>query len=692
MPKFCLIKEVADDFCNKLKDGTINPEKMLEMTSDERQKFLSGIVGKEHGKAANALFESKMILKNQKQGMITWAKTISGIDKKVKDDIVAKIEKLNKVLEPGQDELFLRDLAEQKMGMGITEEEAKTISILSKKTVELRDMITKDIPAGDRKRLDYGAARVKLTEYVDSLKHKSTQMRFRDYMNTKGLWRGISDLSGLAKAMKASLDNSAVFRQGWKTMFTDTAIWGKNAMRSFGDLANSFKGKDVIGAVKAEVYSRENAMNGFYDRMKLEVGMNEETYPTSLPEKLPVLGRLFKASESAYKGFLLRVRADIADKTLIMAEKAGVNLEDDFEMRGIGKLINSITGRGDLGSLEKIGKEVNNVFFSPKLLKSHIDTLTAHTIKGIGEESISKFARKRAAVNLAKIVAGTTVMLGIASAIDPDSVDWDPRSSNFGKIKVGNTRFDVSGGMSSIVTLASRILPTKDENGYWGQFSKSSSSGKLSKINSGEFGSMTALDVVVNFGSNKLSPMSRLVLDLIQQKDFNDQPITIGGEIKSLLLPLPINTYSELKKDPNSANLLLAIIADGMGISTNTYGSMKPKLQGMLGTKKVDPAVSAEVDRLAKVGYAPAIGSIESSNYVKELKLQIPADKYNQFLDEFGPSYEAKLSQRIQSPFYKNLTAEKKKDLLDNDKAAVLQILLRKYGYKRSLKVVDPTK
>lgn len=677
MAKFCLPKKVADDFVSKLQDGTIDPEKMVSMTSEERNKFLSGIVGEENGKSANALFESKLMLKNQKRGMISWAENIMGVKPGVKRDIVSTIMRMDKVLSPEEGQMFMSDLAERKLGVSITAEEAKNISNLANKAEQLRSSIPENLPDGHPKRVEYGASNVELLDYVSKLKTDASKMKLKEYFSTKGFFRAINDTAGLAKAMKASLDDSAVFRQGWKTMFTNPGTWGKNAVKTFGDIGRSMKGEDVMKVIKAEVYSRKNAINGKYDMAKLEVGMNEEAYPTSVPERVPGLGRLFTASETAFKGFLMRMRADIFDKTVSMAERAGVNVNDAYELQGIGKLVNSITGRGDLGPLEKIGKNVNNVFFSPKLIKSHIDTLTAHT-----GQDMSKFAKKRAAINLAKIVSSTAVILGIAKALDKDSVDFDPRSSDFGKIKVGNTRFDVTGGMSSIVTLAARILPSKDETGNWGQYSKSSVTGKISKINSGTYGSMTALDVAVNFGSNKLSPMARLVLELAQQKDFNNNPITLVGEASNLLMPLPINTFQNLRSDPNSANILLAMIAEGMGISTNTYGTSKPKLQGFFNNKKVDTSIVTEVDRLSKVGEAPAIGDVNNLKDPKTFKTQTSLKNYRQFIRDFQSSYEKSFADEIKTADYKSLDDKEKGRTLEKLKMSVLQDTLDKYNYE----------
>jgi hypothetical protein len=65
----------------KLKSGEIDPAKLVEMTSQERRDFFSKFLGEENARQVNALFESKLLLKNQQQGIITWAKKVAGITK-----------------------------------------------------------------------------------------------------------------------------------------------------------------------------------------------------------------------------------------------------------------------------------------------------------------------------------------------------------------------------------------------------------------------------------------------------------------------------------------------------------------------------------------------------------------------------------------------------------------------------------
>jgi hypothetical protein len=92
----------------------------------------------------------------------------------------------------------------------------------------------------------------------------------------------------------------------------------------------------------------------------------------------------------------------------------------------------------------------------------------------------------------------------------------------------------------------------------------------------GKFGAKTGTDVVYNFFENKLSPAASLVKDLLKGHDFEGKPLTPQGELSNLLTPLPITNVHELATNPNAANVVLATIADALGISVNTY-SPKPK-------------------------------------------------------------------------------------------------------------------
>lgn len=560
---YCLPKEFTDKFVEALRGGKIVPEKLITMSSAERRAFLEGVVGKENAAPTNALLESKLLLKDQKRGMVTWAKQVSGISEPVRRDLISRIEKMEKVLDPVDARAFLEDLAAKKLGTEVTFEEAKKITEIAKKGEEAKAKVPENSPIASPERMQYGRALVELQNYVTKLMVETKKTTLADVkaQPVRSLFRGISNLGGLAKSVKASLDLSAIGRQGRKVMATNPTIWLRNSLKSLSDVVKTFGGKEVLDEVRAEVLSRPNALRGLYDKEKLAVGVVEEAYPTSLPERIPLLGKPFKASQEAFTAFQYRTRADVFDRYVEIAEKSGADIA------GIGKVVNSLTGRGTFGQrLEGAATELNNVFFSPRFLKSNIDLLTGHTL----DTGIGSFARKQAALNLVKVVASTAVILSIAEAINPDSVEFDPRSSDFGKIKVGATRFDVTGGMASIITLATRLIR---------QSSKSSTSGKITKIDDPKaYKGATTLSVLGDYFANKTAPFPSYIISLrLGQDRFTKEPINLSSaegiknSAKSLFAPLPITNYAELRDNPDSAPILWAMIADALGFGTNTY-------------------------------------------------------------------------------------------------------------------------
>jgi hypothetical protein len=555
---FCLHKPIVDDFIAKLKSGEINPENLAEMSSQERRDFFKGFMGDSNAEKTNALFESKLLLKNQQAGIINWAKQTAGLKPEIQRNILSRVSKMTEVLNPENEKAFLHDLAAHKIGTTVTMEEAAKISSLAK---EVSDKKTNLQEGGDR--MEYGRALVEFGDYVSDLKNEATKMTLEDLKTNPGktVLKSVSNTAGLAKSLKATLDDSVIGRQGLKVLFANPKIWLKNSVQSFVDMWRTFGGKEVMKEIRADVLSRPNALNGLYQKEKLAIGNVEEAYPTSLPEKVPVLGRAFKASESAFTAFQYRTRADIFDRYVEIAQKSGADIE------GIGKIANSLTGRGTFGQRgESMATVTNNVFFSPRFLKSDIDLLTGHAF----DSGISPFARKQAALNTIKVIGGVASVLAIANAVKPGSVEKDPRSADFGKIRIGDTRFDVSAGMASIITLAARLI-----DGH----TKSSTTGKVRELNTGKFGSQTKTDVIYNFFENKLSPAASVIKDILKGHDFQGKKPTVVGETINLLEPLPIANYIELKNNPNAANVLLGTLADFFGISTNTYSKTKRKVQ-----------------------------------------------------------------------------------------------------------------
>lgn len=600
---FCLPPEFSEKFKTALKEGQIVPEQLSGMTSAERRAYFEKIVGTKEAAEVNAMYESKLLLLDQKRGLVSWAKKVAGITEETRRDLLSKIERMENVLDASSKEEFLADLATKKIGADITFEQAQNVVKMAKETASLKLDIPIDSPLGSKERLAYGLQYTKFQDYIRHLKGNDQVVSFKEWLKNPAGW--LESATGLTKSLLSSLDNSFFGRQGVKILYTNPTLWMRGFLKSFKDIGKEAfgvdksktpleslsKGIDAMQAIKAEIYSRPNALNGKYDKAKIDIGINsEEAFPSSLPGRIPILGRLYNASESAFQGAALRMRADYADRLIALAEKNGVNMRDRAEASQVGRVVNSSTGRGNIGGLDKYGKTINALAFSIKFLKSNIDTLTAHgAAKGLAADIVGKlggskptysagqkFARQTAAKNLLRITGTLATIYFTANLLNPGSVELDPRSSKFGKIKIGNVYIDPTGGMGSLVTLASRLTPTL-RNGKWGFWYKSATTGKWTDLTAGKYGQLDATDILENFGEGKLSPLAGLARDVWKGKNFQGDKVTPQNALQSLLTPLPIQSGTQINKvQPiDTPEGLSALILEGLGFSSSTYAPKK---------------------------------------------------------------------------------------------------------------------
>src|SRR3990167_10503808 len=80
--------------------------------------------------------------------------------------------------------------------------------------------------------------------------------------------------------------------------------------------------------------------------------LREEAIMSNLPERIPIFGKVIRASNRAYTGFLNKLRVDIFNDIIRKSETAGKKLTDR-ELEDIGRFINAGTGKGELFSILK---------------------------------------------------------------------------------------------------------------------------------------------------------------------------------------------------------------------------------------------------------------------------------------------------------------------------------------------------
>lgn len=637
MSGLCLPPNIADKFKQAFVKGEIDPAKLASMTSEERHNFFKGFSDKESATTINSLFESKLLLKNQQKGFASWAKTLVGMNAEAQRGLLARIQRIDRVLSEPEKEAFLKDLAATKLGVSVSHEEAQHIAMLSKNIENATDKVQK------------GRSVYDLHNYVGDLTNEATKLKLAD-IKGKGITRVpgfvAKKVNDISKAIGASLDNSFSFRQGLKSIFTNPGVWQKEFRKSFVNIVKAAKNTEEA---KRELFAHLYADPDYETAVKAGLfKQDQDVFPSSAPEKLPIIGRAFGASEVAYSAYSDYLRFGIFKQNLRKAEKFGVNIKDKEELRNIAKLSNSLGGHGTFKGAEHVASKVAPAFYSLRFLKSNFDTLALHPL-GVGVGGLGSFAQKEAAKNLAKIVVGIAGVLAVADTLKPGSVEWDPRSSDFGKIRVGSTRFDVSGGMGSIITLAARLGK---------QSSKSSTSHQVTQLNSGAFGARTEWEVFTDFFANKLSPAGGVVRDKLKGQDPSGNKFTAGNEAKSLVEPLGFKNFQELQQgqktgSEHAANTLTSMILDGLGVSTNTYTSTQP-------------------------------GSFLKSTgkEVTDFKNKVGMDQFKKAAADYDKKINDETQRLVNDPNYKKLSTDDQKAVITKEKAKVQGQIFNKYDFK----------
>lgn len=162
----CLPEPIAKSVLQAVKTRQIDLRSLADMPSEARRNVFSEIVGKDHAESINALFESKMAMKNQELGMINFIRQTVGMTTPVARDMVSRIQKLDHILNPEEQKAFLQDFASKKIGATITSEQAAKISELAKTAADLKDKNPKMSGVSD----EFLKAQADLKNYVEGMK------------------------------------------------------------------------------------------------------------------------------------------------------------------------------------------------------------------------------------------------------------------------------------------------------------------------------------------------------------------------------------------------------------------------------------------------------------------------------------------------------------------------------------------
>jgi hypothetical protein len=402
-------------------------------------------------------------------------------------------------------------------------------------------------------------------------------------------YRALGNALNLPRSLMSSLDLSAPLRQGVALVGTKE-LW-KNVPGMFKMFARESNFDNVMQSIKDSKNYKEMQRSGLaISDLGSDLTKREEAFISQWAEKIPVIGRGVRASERAYTGFLNKLRADTFDSLLNDYKKAGIE-PDVKQLKDISNYINNATGRGSLGKFDHAAPILSGVFFSPRLMASRVNMLNP-----VMYAKLDPVVRKRALKNLASFGGIALTVTTLAKLAGAD-VEANPTSSDFAKIKVGDTRYDILGGFGQYLTLGARLVSN----------SKKNAKGEVQELGKGITDSR--LDVAENFLENKFSPVASFVRDYLEganpvgEKFDMTETDVLKNPVTQRFIPLLVQDSADLVKDQGVAGIPMSL-PGVFGVGMSTY----PVHLGYDGfgrdiktVQEQDPPSDAAIDEVARL-------------------------------------------------------------------------------------------
>lgn len=525
-------------------------------------------------------------------------------------------------MEPGKlmKKLFLYDVAATKLNdraakikedidtQGLTPERQlayieaiTTLGDLTAKIFDFQAEIGRTLAAN--RRVNFSRKRIKdlkaaLEEYgMEALADPETFMRFMAEMDAKAaktdkkpqFGEGVAQYINIPRAIMSSADLSAPLRQG--IVFIGYKEYWKSFAKMFSYLGSNGKANyDLVMKKIATHPNYELMLKGRLQFSSLdgELSAREEDFQTEIARNIPLFGKVVKGSEQAYAGFLNKLRADMFNRLVEDYRKAGIEPDEDM-LKGIGKFINAGTGRAELPEFLRPSSTIlNATFFSARLMHSRVQMLNPAFYA-----SLPPKVRIEAGKSMLKFGSIALLVNGALNALFPEvETELDPRSSDFMKVKVGNTRFDLGGGFNQYLTLAARTASwLYNQSLEFGEriggidttdyriANRKTSGGDFSEFGAEKMTQDTYLSVLGDFFRSKLSPQTSYVVDAMAEKDYIGRPFTLEGSLASRLVPMTASSlYEAYNQDsPVPMPVIFTAALFGVGVNTYTPPSMDPK-------------------------------------------------------------------------------------------------------------------
>lgn len=391
------------------------------------------------------------------------------------------------------------------------------------------------------------------------------------------------DLANLPRAVLASADLSATFRQGLILLLTKPTKAPRAFWRQLKGFASEKLSLEMDDALRSHPLYKQAVSDGVeFTALRRGAMMvtKEEPFFSNLAQNLPLVRR----SERAFTTFLNEMRLGAYEAAYGAMKAQGASAA---EMRLMARFINLASGRGVLpANLNRYAPILNTVLFSARYQMS-----TLQLPRQLARMLLSQnpYMRKEAAKALITFVGGGSAILGLIHSTGTGKVAIDPRSGDFGKIIIGKTRLDIWRGYVQYSRFVAQLLTGERKSAY----------GNMNKAQRSE--------IVARFLQSKASPAFGLMVDLLRGESYMGEPLfneTTGfftQTARDRLLPLALQDVIDAMEQSGTNGIWTAVPAT-MGIGVLTYVNdlvrVKERIARDMGYKtwdEIDPKTQREI-------------------------------------------------------------------------------------------------
>lgn len=563
--------------------------------------------------------------------------------------LINRLEKLQQGVEPKVErEKVKRNQELEELRRQIGESEVTKLSEVKKRTRDQISKLENDLQTGnfDKEqqkeplKLDKEALQLKdkLIKLRQEREARLIKLEYERKSKREKAIDGAINVLNLPRSLQSSIDFSAPLRQGLLASVAHPTIAFKAGIEMFQKAFSQKSFDRWFYDLQETPRYRLMEESGLYVANPLDprLAAREETFLSNLAEKIPFIGRaikipginkrvggLVKGSERAYTFYLNKLRVDLFNRftdAFEATEKENFTYDNNPKLyEGLASFINNATGRGNLGALESAAPILNSAFFSPRLIASRLNILGLSDVATFGKGfygNLPKEVRRLALKDIGKFVgAGITLLALLKFAFpcndenDKDCIDVeaDPRSSDFGKIRSGNTRWDIWGGFQQYARLVAQLATGEK---------KSTVSGTIQELSDEKPLGQTRADVFFSFLRGKLAPVPSAAVDILKGRDVIGEKVTPQSEAIKLISPLTAKEIVEALNDEGVKSFFTIGVPSIFGVGTQRYVP-----RGFENVDLNDPTYKFIYDRNLNLS-EPSRGDLGESQYNEFLPKQ----------------------------------------------------------------------